>query len=76
MNITAHFLQVYNFLQAVENGKVYYMKHDFILTYDEIYGWLVCHDMGTCFGTDCHIETIEELERLYYESTGLNLADA
>lgn len=75
MNITEQYLIEHYFLQVVENRKTYYMKNNFILTKDPIYGWLVCHDMGGCFGTNCYIESTEELDRLYNESTGLNLED-
>ena len=75
MDISVDYLCYFPFLQTVENGKVYYGKDNFIVTEDSIYGWLVCHDMETCFGTDAHIKTVDELERLYHESTGMFIND-
>lgn len=41
MNITEQYLIEHYFLQVVENRKTYYMKNNFILTEDPIYGWSV-----------------------------------
>lgn len=38
MNISTNYLRDHHFLRSVENGKVYYNKHNFIVTEDSIYG--------------------------------------
>ena len=66
MNITVEYLSERGFVREDYGGKVFYRMGNYMISYDDIYGWSPCDPATHCF--TCHIETVEELERLMAEA--------
>jgi len=66
MNITVEYLSERGFVREDYGGKVFYRMGNYMISYDDIYGWSPCDPATHCLTS--HIETVKELERLMAEA--------
>lgn len=66
MKITKEYLLDNGFAPEDYNGKVFFRKDKYLLTYDDVFGWIPCNGDNYCC-TVC-IDSVEDLQRLMLEA--------
>ena len=66
MKITKEYLLEDGFVPENYKGKTFFRKENYLVTYDEFFGWIPCNGDNYC--CTVRIDSVEDLQRLMDET--------